>query len=85
MSSHIIFEAITDAEMNNRWPEEPFAAGKRALRRCRRYKAANVTEGCRRVRWSAYAMKWSRRRVGVDEEAARIRGTSGHVKRSGSK
>lgn len=34
-----------NAEMKSRWPDEPFAAGKRALRRCRRYRAAKVTDG----------------------------------------
>lgn len=70
-----------NAEMKSRWPDEPFAAGKRALRRCRRYRAAKVTDGWRRVRWRAYAMKWSRRGVGVDEGAAGAGGTSGHAKR----
>jgi hypothetical protein len=33
------------ADINSLCPEEPFAAGKRALRRWRRYRAANVTDG----------------------------------------
>lgn len=70
-----------NAEMNSRWPDEPFAAGKRAFRRWSRYRAAKVTDGWRRVRWRAYAMKWSSRGVGVEEGAAGAGGTSGHAKR----
>lgn len=52
------------AEIKSRWPEEPLAAGKRDLRRDRRKRAVNVTDGWRRVRWRAYAMKLARRGVG---------------------
>jgi hypothetical protein len=32
VSSQIILEASRKAEINRRWPEDPLAAGKRALR-----------------------------------------------------
>lgn len=46
----MILEAIINAEMNNQWPDEPFATGKHASRRWSRYSAAKVTDGWRRVR-----------------------------------
>ncbi len=48
--SHIIFEVSMKAEINSRWLDDPFAAGKWALRRWRRYSAANVTDACSRMR-----------------------------------
>lgn len=54
------FEAIMNAEMNRRWPDELRAAGNRPLRRERRKRAQKVTEVWSRVRWRAYAMKAAR-------------------------
>lgn len=66
------------AEMKRRWPEEPLAAGKRDLSRERRKRAVKVTEGCRRVRCSAYATKLARSGVGDWGVVVDGGGRSGH-------
>jgi len=63
VSSQTTLLAIMNAEINNRCPEEPLAAGNRALSLERRNSAVNVTAECNRVRCRAYAMNWTR--VGV--------------------
>jgi hypothetical protein len=46
-------EAIMKAEMKRRWPEEPRAVGKRALRHRNKTSTANVTDWWSLVRWRA--------------------------------
>jgi hypothetical protein len=43
VSSQMTLDVIMKAEMNDRWPEEPQAVGKRTLRCWRRTRAAKVT------------------------------------------
>lgn len=81
VSSQMTLLAIMNALMKRRWPEEPRAAGKRAFRRCSRYSAANVTDVCRRVRCSAYAMKLPSAGDGAGGMDVDSGGRSGHVNR----
>ena len=53
LSSQITLEAIMNAEMKRRWPDEPRAVGNLALSRWRRTRATNVTEECSFVRCKA--------------------------------
>ena len=71
----MILLASVKAKMKSRWPEEPLAAGKRALRHCSRNNDAYVKFSGSRGRCKSYAMKWSsrawgsgRRQVGAREE-----------------
>ena len=57
----MILLASMKAEMKSRWPDEPLAAGKRALRRCKRNSDTYVTLSGKRVWCNAYALKLSRR------------------------
>jgi hypothetical protein len=57
VSSQITLEASMKAETNSRCPEDPRAVGNRALSRCKRTRAAKVTEAWSLVLCKAYAMK----------------------------
>jgi len=65
------------AEINRRCPDDPRAVGNRAFRRCRRTRAAKVTELCSFVRCRAYAMKYG----SFVFEPEDVGGYSGHAKR----
>jgi len=54
-----------NAEMNNRCPDEPLAAGNRVFNRLRRSKAEEVTIEGSRVRCNAYATKCASVGVGA--------------------
>ena len=53
VSSQMILLASMKAEIKSGWPEEPLAAGKRALRRCNKKRDAYVTLSGKRVRCKA--------------------------------
>ena len=74
-------EASMKAEMNNLWPEEPRAAGKRAFSRCKRKRAENVTEAWSLVLWRAYAINKAKGGQGADGFEDEGVGSSGHAKR----
>ena len=53
VSSQMILLASMKAEMKSRWPDEPLAAGKRALSRCNKKRDAYVMLSGKRVRCKA--------------------------------
>ena len=57
VSSQMILLASIKAEMKSRWPEEPMAAEKRALRRSNKKRDAYVTLSRKQERCKAQAMK----------------------------
>ena len=64
------FEAMMKAEIKRRWPDDPWAVGKWALKGCKRTKAANVMELCSFIQWGNFVV-----------EPEEVGGNSGHVKR----